>query len=333
MPAVAPEQLVSAIVDAIRESGYTGQMISPVRRHPRRFVVTGPTGPTALSIYAWTLTFGGRPSLRNEYRIQMTSVKSPLELGADGPTILVGYEPTLSLFAGFDVERHRSFTTGSPSVQIDILELRRAETEGLSFHRKSNDEIAVGIRPDMFMTYALNAQLLHRYGREAKVLHLLNQAARLESLPQREIEILSTERQRVVTEVSRLSRLATFRRQVLFAYGNRCAVTRLQLRLVDAAHILPVGAPGSADHVRNGIALSPTYHRAFDAGLIYLDEQHCMCLNGGQLRVLQELNLTGGVDAFRAALGQVFLPPDPNQRPAVDFIRRANRFRQIEAGV
>jgi putative restriction endonuclease len=57
----------------------------------------------------------------------------------------------------------------------------------------------------------------------------------------------------------------------MFAYGNRCAVTRVQLRLVDAAHILPVGTTGSADHVRNGIALSPTYHRAFDAGLIYLD--------------------------------------------------------------
>ena len=130
--------------------------------------------------------------------------------------------------------------------------------------------------------------------------------------------------------MSRLSRAADFRQRVLFAYGNRCAVTRVQLRLVDAAHILPVGAPGSSDHVRNGIALAPTYHRAFDAGLIYLNEHHRMLLNNGQLHALERLNLAGGVEAFHAGLGeQIFLPPDPQQRPTADFIRRANRFRQI----
>ena len=130
--------------------------------------------------------------------------------------------------------------------------------------------------------------------------------------------------------MSRLTRDVKFKQRVMFAYGNRCAVTRVQLRLVDAAHILPVGATGSADHVRNGIALSPTYHRAFDTGLIYLDNRHHMCLNEGQLHVLQQLNLAGGVDTFRAPLGhQIFLPPDPNQRPSQDFILRGNRFRQI----
>jgi putative restriction endonuclease len=329
VPAVPPEQLVAAITTAITESGYSGQIVSPIRRHPLRFIITGSNAPLAVTVYAWTLTFGGRPSLRHEYRIQMTSVTSPLQMGTDGPTVLVGYEPELNLFAGFDLQRHQRFTTGSPSVQIDREELRRAETEGLSFHRKSNDEIAVGIRPDLFMAYVVNAQVLHRYGRDANVLRLLNQAVH-EPPSRQEVEALPTERQRIISEVSRLSRAADFRQRVLFAYGNRCAVTRVQLRLVDAAHILPVGAAGSADHVRNGIALAPTYHRAFDAGLIYLDEHHRMRLNDGQFHVLERLNLVGGVEAFRAPLGQqIFLPPDPQQRPAVDFIRRANRLRQI----
>ncbi len=181
----------------------------------------------------------------------------------------------------------------------------------------------------MFMAYAMNAEVLHRYGREASVLRLLNQAVR-ETPPPQQLEVLSTERQRVVSEVSRLSRAADFRQRVLFAYGSRCAVTRVQLRLVDAAHILPVGAPGSSDHVANGIALSPTYHRAFDAGLIYLDDEYRMCLNNGQINALDRVNLVGGVEFFRAPLEQpIFLPPDPQQRPRVEFIRRANRFRHI----
>jgi len=331
MPAAPPEELVAAIINAVEESGCSGQLISSPRRQPRRFLVTGPHGHTVVSAYVWTLTFGGRPALQNEYRVQMTSVRSPLEIAEDGPTVLLGYEPNLRLFAGFDLAGHRTFTTGSPSVQIDIDVLRQADTDGLSFHRKSNKEIAVGIRPDHFMTYAFNAGLLHRYGREANVFRLLTRAAQRMQLPRAEVEVLSTDRQRVVQAVSRLSRLASFRQQVLFAYGHRCAVTRTQLKLVEAAHILPIGAPGSTDHISNGIALSPTYHRAYDHGLVYLDENYHMRLNEPRLSVLAQLNLGEGVEAFRAALGRVFLPPDERQWPSLDFIRRANRIRQVPA--
>ena len=328
MPAIPPEKLVEAITNALSDSGVEAQFVSPVRRQPRRFILAGQNVPLALTIYAWTLTPGGRPSLRDEYRIQMTSVSSPLTMGTDGPTILVGYDSERNLFAGFDLERHSSFTTGSPSVQIDINELRKAETAGLSFHRKSNDEIAIGIRSDMLLAYAMNARLLHRFGTSTSVLRLLNQSLH-SPVPQPAIENLSVERRRVISEVNRLSRDASFRQRVLFAYGNKCAVTRIQLKLVEAAHILPVGASGSADHVTNGLALSPTYHRAYDAGLIYLDENYRMRLNEGRLQMLNHLNLAGGVDSFRAPLGEIFLPPDPQQRPSIDFIRRANQVRHI----
>ena len=36
---------------------------------------------------------------------------------------------------------------------------------------------------------------------------------------------------------------------------------------------------GHIDDVRNGIALSPTYHRAFDFGLIYVDQEYVMRIN------------------------------------------------------
>lgn len=328
MPAIAPNDLIRAIDSAIYESGYSGHLASPARQHPRRYVIASGNGPVSLNIYAWTLTFGGRPSLANEYRIQMTSVKSPLERTPNGITILVGYEPAHNLFAGFDLDRHSTFTAGSPSVQIDVTVLQEAERNGLSFHRKSNDEVAIGIRPDMFVAYAMNASVLHRYGREAQLFRLLSQAAH-GSVPPRQISDLTRERQRVVTEVSRLTREAAFRQRVMFAYGNRCAVTRMQMRLVDAAHILPVGASGSTDAVHNGIALSPTYHRAFDAGLIYLDEDFRMCLDEAKAGIFRKLNLAGGLDLFSRPLGQIFLPPDPAQHPSVDLIRRANCFRQI----
>lgn len=329
MPALTGVQLVEAILDAVEQSGWSGLLISGVERQPRKFVLSSEGVSLVLWAYVWTLTFGGRPSLENEYRIQMTSVKSPLSANPDGPTVLVGYEPNLKMFGGFDVRLHRSFTAGSPSVQIDIRALQRALQNGLAFHRKGNNEIAVAARPDQFVAYACNAEDLHIYGKESKVFDLLDRASALERIATSEISGLTEKRKKVVETITRFSRSGNFREQVLNAYGHRCAVTRAQLRLVEASHILPVSAPGSIDHVTNGVALSPTYHRAFDRGLIYLDDTLNMKLNRSKAGSLATLGLEGGLEAFARSLGKIHLPSDRHQWPSPRFIAGANKFRRI----
>jgi putative restriction endonuclease len=330
MPATTPREIVQSILDAIAVSGHSAIIVSSERQHPRKFVVSVPDGTQmSLWVYAWTLTHGGRPSLPREYRIQMTTVVDPLAINPLGPTVLIGYEPNLRVFAGFDITRHSTFTAGSPSVQVNIDVLHAALQQGLAFDRKSNDEIAVGIRPDRLMAYIYNAMDLHTYGRQTATFRLFAKASALEPIPAEEIDPLPTERKRVVQTVSRLSRQANFQQQVLQAYGQRCAVNRMQLRLVDAAHILPVGGPGSADDVRNGIALSPTYHRAYDTGIIFLDDKYIMRINPAKASALTQMKLDGGLSEFKASLGKIHLPPDQRQWPLCSFIQKANRYRQI----
>lgn len=80
-------------------------------------------------------------------------------------------------------------------------------------------------------------------------------------------------RERVSYLSSRILRDRIFRRTVLRAYGERCAITGLRLingngrAEVDAAHIRPVEQSGP-DIVSNGLALSGTAHWMFDRGLI-----------------------------------------------------------------
>lgn len=132
--------------------------------------------------------------------------------------------------------------------------------------------------------------------------------------------------------MSRKFRASNFSAKVVSAYGQRCAVTRLQLRLIDAAHIYPVDADESTDSVCNGICLSPTYHRAFDHALIYLTPDFKMKLNPAKLDKLKALSLAGGLDYFRHYLDhEIFLPANPQLRPAVENIRKANAFRGITA--
>jgi putative restriction endonuclease len=331
MPQLSTPLLLKSINDALAASDASAVLISSSRKNPRRFVVQAGQNMFELWVYAWTLTHGGgaaRP--KDEYRIQITGIKPPFELNPSGPTILIGYEPNLQCFAGFDLEKHRSFSTRSPSIQIPITTLHSALQDGFSFVTKGNEEIAIGFRPDQFLAYALNSQLLHAQGVDAAAVELLAKAAALEEITPDDMEQIPADRQRVVQTVSRLSRDSSFRRKVIAAYDQRCAVTRMQLRLIDAAHILPVGVEGSNDEVANGLCLTPTYHRAYDRGLIYLDEDLVMRINPQKEQELILVGLAGGLDDFKAYLNKIIhLPYDKNQRPSVDLIRAANRFREI----
>lgn len=70
-----------------------------------------------------------------------------------------------------------------------------------------------------------------------------------------------------------------FRKAVLEVYDKQCAVSGLkidpikQTLLIDACHIVPFSQTYD-DTIRNGITFSPTFHRAFDNGLIAIDDEY-----------------------------------------------------------
>ena len=115
----------------------------------------------------------------------------------------------------------------------------------------------------------------------------------------------------------------------MVAYGNRCAVTGIQLGLVEAAHIVPVKAQGT-DDVLNGLALSPTIHRAYDNSLIYLDVGYYVRLNEQQANALKDQQLGDGLEQMGRHLNsQIHLPTHQAQWPDQTLIERANRLRRI----
>jgi hypothetical protein len=65
-----------------------------------------------------------------------------------------------------------------------------------------------------------------------------------------------------------------FRRAVLANYENRCCVTSItEIRLLNASHIMPWKSDEKNRHnPRNGLCLSATFDRAFDRGLMAVDE-------------------------------------------------------------
>ncbi len=135
-------------------------------------------------------------------------------------------------------------------------------------------------------------------------------------------------RERISYLSSRIMRDRIFRRTVLRAYGERCAITGLRLingggrAEVDAAHIRPVEKSGP-DIVSNGLALSGTAHWMFDRGLISLSDDL-------EILVSQRVNDREGVQTLINKNGYALKPHRDLERPHPHFLQwhRENCFKQ-----
>ena len=82
---------------------------------------------------------------------------------------------------------------------------------------------------------------------------------------------------RVSKEEEVFVRQAFFKKYIPQIYNDTCCISGMRLipvhgySMIDACHIVPFSV-GQNDHVSNGIALCPNLHRAFDRGLISIEE-------------------------------------------------------------
>ncbi|WAC28784.1 HNH endonuclease [Ancylobacter sp. SL191] len=124
---------------------------------------------------------------------------------------------------------------------------------------------------------------------------------------------------------SRIVRDAGFRRVVIDAYEDTCAVTRLRIvngggrSEVQAAHVWPV-AEGGPDVVQNGIALCGTVHWLFDRHLISLTDDYRLLVSHNKVP-----------PEFRQLFGQagdrIHLPKSPDIWPHPAYLlKHRERF-------
>lgn len=134
------------------------------------------------------------------------------------------------------------------------------------------------------------------------------------------------ERPQVSSTITRPFRDQAFRRVVRDAYDNRCAISGLRLLNgggrpeVQAAHIKAVEDHGP-DSVRNGLALSGTFHWLFDRGLISVEKDFTILK--AEKQIPEELLPLFPRD------GRLRLPDDSRLWPHDVFLRhhRETRFK------
>jgi putative restriction endonuclease len=120
---------------------------------------------------------------------------------------------------------------------------------------------------------------------------------------------------------------ARFRRDVLHAYRDRCAICALrEPELIDASHIVRDSDPEGIAAVVNGLALCAIHHLAFDRNLLGIDPSGVVHI---RRRLLDEEDgpmLRSGIQGFHGAA--ILQPRRPRDRPDPD--RLAIRFAEFE---
>lgn len=88
----------------------------------------------------------------------------------------------------------------------------------------------------------------------------------------------------IQTEEDVFVRSGLFKRYIPQLYQDTCAMTGMRMRstfkynFIDACHIIPFAITHD-DKVTNGIALCPNLHRAFDRGLVSIDENYTIMVS------------------------------------------------------
>jgi len=115
-----------------------------------------------------------------------------------------------------------------------------------------------------------------------------------------------------------------FKKTVPKIYDYTCCISGLKInsthnvQMVDACHIYPFSISND-DTVTNGIALSPTLHRAFDRGLITINSDFLVRISP----TIEEENSSFPLSAFEGK--QILLPENENWFPSQEALKWHNK--------
>jgi putative restriction endonuclease len=135
-------------------------------------------------------------------------------------------------------------------------------------------------------------------------------------------------RERVRKTIEQIERDARFRDRILINYGFRCGLTGLGIGpnpasklhgVLDAAHIRPVAQNGP-DAAGNGIAMTPTLHRLFDAGLFTLIPRRGTAIVERSPQLHDQLLVSDRCKIQLENGVELALPPDSTAAPSREFL-------------
>jgi putative restriction endonuclease len=185
----------------------------------------------------------------------------------------------------------------------------------------------------------IKEEILQQYFSETKVRLNQKEFSLINNL---EMEILNDTKQIYQSKIDELKKTlskeifeeeiivrgAVFKREIPKLYDFKCAIsdlrieTTLGVQMIDACHIVPFSIQND-DTIKNGVALSPTIHRAFDRGLISINDNYEVILS----KTFTEKSSTHNISQFEGKT--IHLPKHKTYYPSIENLEwhRVNVLR------
>jgi hypothetical protein len=221
----------------------------------RKTQVTIKTEPWAERHVSATLTFSGNPGRRGgEWRIsdQYTHRHPAWTEAAGFPQEYDPSNPPYVLVFRVQDQYHARLSTGAELLALgpDTPRRLRSDLKGISI-----------VTPGLLSHFGVPAKTLLESFEE-------QQAQPLDAFNPKDVE---DARQRIFAAILRRQGQQAFRRKLLKAYRNKCAITGNEiLWVLEAAHITPYRG-AKTNTLANGLVLRADIHTLFDLGLISVD--------------------------------------------------------------
>lgn len=333
MARLTKEVLRARVVAALDQSGWTVTRVG--NGHPFEMTARMPDGEDhQLRVYAWNISHGGATRSPDEFRIQITGVAA-LEIDEGHETVLLGIDEEEdrreTTLIAYDPRLHATFGS-SPSIQVHRQTIDQGSRDGFAFEQKEladgNAEVVVAMRSENFGQYISNIlPEYHQGGRSTQIA----EAQQIETIsfdqPQltdEQLAEVSADRRRALRKTAAWVRDQNFRRRVCHVYRSRCAMCGLQANLVQASHIVAVCDEGP-DLLRNGVALCPNHHDAYDRGLLAIGGDYIVRRNDSMVGALRDAGLDQGLNELldAARVGErIYLPAERQHRPYPDLLEQ-----------
>jgi putative restriction endonuclease len=144
---------------------------------------------------------------------------------------------------------------------------------------------------------------------------------------QHKMEILQQELTEEEIEEERYIRGGLFKKEIPRIYNYQCCISGMKIettvnaQMVDACHIIPFSLSND-DTLPNGICLSPNLHRAFDRGLLTINEDYIVRISPSVKEALSPYSIT----QFEGQ--HLSLPKEPRLYPSLQNLswHRKERF-------
>lgn len=272
-----------------------------------------------------------RPN-QDECRIQVSNSNFNQMKQYKGLVLFLGYFFENNVFTAWNPmqQTERKFrNTKTVSFYSRFSSLERASKQGISAYVDNDSQVVISFRPEYLGLYIENFRTMH-LSNEETLQQLINKSDEIEETEEIGEEVKILDRTFQMTK-PRFKRNPEFRRKVCEAYDYRCAFSGIQLEMVEAAHIIPFSHEKGMDSVQNGICLSVLHHKAYDNGLLFIDEHYNIRLNEKKVEYLEKVHKDGGIQKFlKLQYDNVKLPLSKLNYPSISFITIANKIRGIE---